>query len=264
MFLLRINFFLLLLPSSFAFTVSTTPSQHDTLDLSPTPSSSVPANASSLTAPRFHVDCDGDTYGYHPNIRDCEQAKEDWAPDAKVWTLGQRRTGLPSDTVPLPYRVMGPRGLCYIQPTLIGDHRTGQASINMIRRAAAGIILQCIATAGSRGGIATGIGKENNSWELSHFCIPLVDTFFIPGGDNNVAVAMGPYTKPVFCGARLRFWEQCREIVFSMPADTSPQVFGPRDDPTVTRGLPIRISSGSFVRSFVFGNSPLPPTIHLF
>lgn len=82
----------------------------------------------------------------------------------------------------------------------------------------------------------------------------------VAGGDNNVAVAMGPYTKPVFCGARLQFWEQCREIVFSMPADTSPQVFGPRDDPTVTRGLPIRISSGSFVRSFVFGNPlPLPP-----
>lgn len=85
----------------------------------------------------------------------------------------------------------------------------------------------------------------------------------VAGGDNNVAVAMGPYTKPVFCGARLQFWEQCREIVFSMPADTSPQVFGPRDDPTVTRGLPIRISSGSFVRSCLA--IPLPPrTRHLF
>lgn len=83
----------------------------------------------------------------------------------------------------------------------------------------------------------------------------------VAGGDNNVAVAMGPYTKPVFCGARLQFWEQCREIVFSMPADTSPQVFGPRDDPTVTRGLPIRISSGSFVRVWQFPASYHTPHV---
>lgn len=132
----------------------------NTLELLANPSVPALSSNASLNTPRFHVECDGETYGYNPNIRDCEQAKEDWAPDAKVWKLGERRTGLPPDTVPLPYRVMGPRGLCYIQPTLIGNHRTGEASITMIRRAAAGIILQCIATAGSQGGIATGIGKS--------------------------------------------------------------------------------------------------------
>ena len=157
---LRIYF--LLLPS-FGFMVLTTPFQpvkDDTLELLANPNVTVLPSNASLNTSRFRVVCDGETYGYNPNIRDCEQAKEDWAPDAKVWTLGERRTGLPPDTVPLPYRVIGPRGLCYIQPTLIGDHRTGKASINMIRRAAAAIILQCIATAGSQGGIATGIGKS--------------------------------------------------------------------------------------------------------
>lgn len=157
---LRIYF---LLSPFFAFMVSTTPFQptkDDTLELLANPSVQVLPSNASLDTPRFHVDCDGETYGFNPNIRDCEQAKQDWAPDAKVWTLGERRTGLPPDTVPLPYRVMGPRGLCYIQPTLIGDHRTGKASIDMIRRAAGGIILKCIATAGSQGGIATGIGKS--------------------------------------------------------------------------------------------------------
>ena len=107
----------------------------------------------------FTVHCDGDTYGYNPDIRDCEEAKENLIPDSHLWTLGERNTGLPPDTVPLPYRLMGNRGLCYVQPLLVGDHKTAKASINMMRRAAENINVQCVTDTSSRGGIATNIGK---------------------------------------------------------------------------------------------------------
>ena len=81
-----------------------------------------PINASSLPALRptptalphypaalgnFHVECDGATYGFNPNIVDCEDAKTYVVMDPKPRIFGERHTGLPDDIVPLPYRVMG-------------------------------------------------------------------------------------------------------------------------------------------------------------
>ena len=122
----------------------------------------LPSNASlmALDVPAgFNVHCDGEKYGYNPNIRDCESAKEDLKPSSDMWTLGERNTGLGPDVVPLPFRVMGPRGICYVQPVLIEDYVTGKASINIIRQAAQAIILTCVVSGDSRGGIATGIGE---------------------------------------------------------------------------------------------------------
>ena len=199
----------------------------------------------------FTVHCDGDTYGYNPDIRDCEEAKENLIPDTAIWTLGERHTGLPSDVVPLPYRVMGNKGVCYVQPVLIGDHKTAKASINMIRRAAANIIVRCATDTSSQGGIATNIGKckKPGSWQecssnALHILISVPSVAFV-GGDNNLAVTVGTYQSTVSCQGSLTSWVSCREILYSMPADKTPQVFGPRSDPTVTRGLPIRINSGS-------------------
>ena len=108
---------------------------------------------------RFNVHCDGATYGYNPNIIDCEQAVDYLIPDTTIWTFGQRHTGLPEVTVPLPYRIMGDRGLCYFQAILVGDSTTATASIDMIRRAAQSLVLQCAAGGESQGGIVTNIGK---------------------------------------------------------------------------------------------------------
>ena len=139
-------------------------SKDNTLTSSGTPNIVEPVSPSnaSISAPgddSFTIHCDGDTYGYNPDIRDCEEAKENLMPDSSIWTLGERNTGLPPGTVPLPYRVMGNRGLCYVQPVLIGGHRTAKASINMMRRAAANIIVRCATDTTSQGGIATNIGK---------------------------------------------------------------------------------------------------------
>ena len=119
---------------------------------------SLPAlNAS--TTNRFNVHCDGATYGYNPNIIDCEQAVDYLIPDTTIYSFGQRHTGLPEGTVPLPYRIMGDRGLCYFQAILVGDSTTARASIDMIRRAAQSLVLQCAAGGESQGGIVTNIGK---------------------------------------------------------------------------------------------------------
>ena len=155
---------LLLLP--FGFITLGSPFQStkdDTLTFSGTPNTVKPVALSnaSIDTPGdngFTVHCDGDTYGHNPDIRDCETAKENLTPDSSIWTLGERNTGLPPQTVPLPYRVMGDRGLCYVQPVLIGDHKTAKASINMMRRAAAAIIVRCATDTSSQGGIATNIG----------------------------------------------------------------------------------------------------------
>ena len=140
------------------------PTKDDPLTFSETPNIVKPVSPSnaSIDTPGndgFTIRCDGDTYGHNPNIRDCEQAKENLFPDSSIWTLGERNTGLPPSTIPLPYRVLGDRGLCYVQPVLIGDHKTAQASINMMRRAAAAIIVRCATASPSQGGIATNIGK---------------------------------------------------------------------------------------------------------
>ena len=66
-----------------------------------------------------------------------------------------------------------------------------------------------------------------------------------PGGDNHVAVILGTYTQPISCHAPFAFYVSCRDILYSMPADTTPRVFGPRGDPGVTKVLPDSIDAGT-------------------
>ena len=121
----------------------------------------------------FNIRCDGETYGYNPNIRDCESAKEYLNPDAKMWIFGERHTGLPAGIVPLPYRLMGDRGLCYIQAVLIGGHTTARATLNLLRRAAASLVVQCATGAVSEGGIATTIGKRSQRFSTDRSTLPV-------------------------------------------------------------------------------------------
>ena len=123
-------------------------------------SASVLSQNSSADPSNSIIRCDGETYGYNPNILDCEEAKEYLVPDEVIWTFGERHTGFPGVTIPLPYRIMGDHGLCYIQAVLIGDHKTAKANLNMLRRAAASLVVQCTTSAISQGGIATNIGKS--------------------------------------------------------------------------------------------------------
>ena len=138
-------------------------------------SSTIPSNISTplldtSVENTLSIVCNGSAYGYNPNILDCERAKEFMPPDPSIWIVGERDTGLPLGTVPLPYRVMGNRGLCYVQPVLIGDHKTAQASLNMMRRAAAALVMQCAIGFQSQGGIATNIGKNESQSHCKSVC----------------------------------------------------------------------------------------------
>ena len=124
-----------------------------------------PSNASTSphdtsTENSLTIHCDGEVYGHNPSIRDCDSISKYLTPDETIWTFAQRHSGLPPDTVPLPFLLMGDQGLCYIQTVLIGDYLTATASKTMLRRAAAALVGQCAADA-SQGGIATNIGKED-------------------------------------------------------------------------------------------------------
>lgn len=184
------NGLLLVLP--FGLITSATPFQpteNSAVKLSKPPSlvkSILPSNASVLSLDlsrenKLNVHCDGGMYGYNPNILDCEGAKEYLVPDTRIWTFGDRDLDSPAVTVQLPYRLMGDRGLCYIQAIIIGDHETAHASINMLRKAGTALFLQCATGATSQGGIATNIGKNEarciaNSLTRSHTDLyPLAD-----------------------------------------------------------------------------------------
>lgn len=220
------------------------------------PSNVSPSLLNSTADNAFNIRCDGETYGYNPNIVDCEGAKEYLSPDTRMWTFGERHTGLPDNTLPLPYRIMGDRGLCYVQTVLIGDHKTGTASLNMLRRVAAGLILQCATSVVSQGGIATNIGEcEFRLTRNGLFQGPLLMCIVWLarlGGDNNLAVILGTYQIPVACRGTLRSWESCRDILYDIPADKIPRVFGPRGDPGVVENLPYNIGSGTSIAPFDF------------
>lgn len=186
--------------------------------LYPSNASTSPHDTSTQNSLTIH--CDGDTYGHNPSIRDCDSISKYLAPDETIWTFAQRHSGLPPDTVPLPFLLMGDQGLCYIQTVLIGDDLTATASKTMLRRAAAALVGQCAAGA-SQGGIATNIG-----------------------GDNHLAVILGTYHRQPTCREESASWQSCRNILYTMPADRTIRIFGPEADPTATEILPLRIPSG--------------------
>ena len=127
------------------------------------------------------IECNGQKYGFSPNLPDCQNARTLYKRSAQVFTYGERHSGHGVDVFPLPFRLMGSelpqtllftsfytqiklakisadKALCYIEPILVNSSLgTGTASINHLSNAAYELILQC-AVRQSIGGIATGIG----------------------------------------------------------------------------------------------------------
>lgn len=62
-------------------------------------------NASSGNS--FDISCDGATYGFNPSLSDCEAARSHIVPDSEQFNFGERHTGLPESTFPLPYMILG-------------------------------------------------------------------------------------------------------------------------------------------------------------
>ncbi|KAF6223370.1 hypothetical protein HO133_000212 [Letharia lupina] len=77
-----------------------------TLDLLlPSNASIQDLNASSGNG--LDIRCDGARYGFNPSLSDCEGARSYIVPDSEQYVFGERHTGLPTSTFPLPYIIMG-------------------------------------------------------------------------------------------------------------------------------------------------------------
>ena len=102
------------------FTILATPLQGiygQTINLSPAPNLtsldlSFPSDApiqdfNASSGNGFDIRCDGSTYGFNPSLSDCESARSHIVPDSEQFNFGDRHTGLPESTFPLPYMIMG-------------------------------------------------------------------------------------------------------------------------------------------------------------
>ena len=141
----------------------------------------------------IRIQCDGEKYGFNPNVPDCQNARSFYTRSSKLYTYGERHSGHDINVFPLPYRLMGgilpqsfkyatslytqnedadclaDAALCYLEPVLIDSALgIGTASINHLSNAAFELILQC-AVRQSKGGIATGIG----TLQESRSCLPI-------------------------------------------------------------------------------------------
>lgn len=59
----------------------------------------------------FETQCDGSKYGFNPSLSDCQNAQDRIALDSEQQTFGERDTGLPDLTFPLPYIIMGGKSI---------------------------------------------------------------------------------------------------------------------------------------------------------
>ena len=107
----------------------------------------------------IHIQCDGSSYGFDLDVVDCKEANAyvPSSPDQVLWAESQ--TGLQEKIFALPYRAMGDKAMCYVQPLLINGTSSARATPNQVRNAAAAIRLNCASGGKLQGGIATNIGK---------------------------------------------------------------------------------------------------------
>ena len=128
--------------------------------------STVPSNRSvslplNLTGSEdTHIQCDGASYGFDLDVFDCEEAKAYVPPGRDQVQWVERNTAWQKEHTPLPYRAMGSKATCYVQPVLVEGAASAKASANEVRNAAAMIRNRCFVGGKLQGGIATKIGKE--------------------------------------------------------------------------------------------------------
>ncbi|KAL9077235.1 MAG: hypothetical protein Q9161_000501 [Pseudevernia consocians] len=170
----------------------------------------------------IHIQCDGSSYGFDLDVVDCKEANAyvPSSPDQVLWAESQ--TGLQEKIFALPYRAMGDKAMCYVQPLLINGTSSARATPNQVRNAAAAIRLNCASGGKLQGGIATNIG-----------------------GDNNLAVTLGAYkpTSAIECSGSLPVSASCIDFLADMPATTDNETFGLPADPTANISLPQVVES---------------------
>ena len=73
----------------------------------------LPTNISGTEFPGFNasnelkIECNGQKYGFNPNVPDCQNARTLYKRSAQLFTYGERHSGHGPDVFPLPFRLMG-------------------------------------------------------------------------------------------------------------------------------------------------------------
>lgn len=65
--------------------------------------SAIQANASN----ELKIQCDGEKYGFNPDVADCQDARSYYKRSSQLFTYGERHSGHGINVFPLPYRLMG-------------------------------------------------------------------------------------------------------------------------------------------------------------
>ena len=55
----------------------------------------------------LRIQCDGEKYGFNPNVTDCQDARAYYKRSSRLFTYGERHSGHSIEAFPLPFRLMG-------------------------------------------------------------------------------------------------------------------------------------------------------------
>ena len=100
-------------PIALTFALLPSNGEDQTIQLSPS-DQLLPANVSQdNVATSFNVSnnlqiqCDGEEYGFNPNVTDCQAARSYYQRSSQLFTYGERHAGHTVEAFPLPFRLMG-------------------------------------------------------------------------------------------------------------------------------------------------------------
>ncbi|KAL9065078.1 MAG: hypothetical protein Q9161_008462 [Pseudevernia consocians] len=139
-------------------------------------------------------------------------------------SFGLRDTPGADFDVPLPQRVISSDGTCVVEPSLAAGEEEARASWEDVAVAGFVLVKHCVGEGEGSGGVAKGIG-----------------------GDNNLQVYVSEYDPSnVRCYGRMRrpnVQASCQQIIDRMEADETNVVFGPQSDPLARVRLPYLLLS---------------------
>ena len=78
-----------------------------TIQLLPANISEIDAAGGSNASNELKIECDGQKYGFNPNVPDCQDARTLYKRSAQPFTYGERHSGHGVGVFPLPFRLMG-------------------------------------------------------------------------------------------------------------------------------------------------------------
>ena len=122
-------------PLALTFALPTSNSEEQTVQLSPS-DQLMPANArkddiatNSNATNALQIQCDGEKFGFNPNVTDCQDARSFYKRSSQLFTYGERHSGHSTDVFPLPFRLSGGKLLIF------AVFSTGQDGENMFTKA---------------------------------------------------------------------------------------------------------------------------------